>query len=186
VKLSDGSPVFTGCDEAGKPLQGHRHSYILSESNHALGNGERGEITNLTIFAPMGFGDRECEALEGFSEVRISAAEAVQLDLLGIGQPDDFRGKDLSWGQCPLLAQSKIWVSRTPFIPTRHPKVTRAGVPKCDVLGLQIGSPEHELRRLLLLAGFPEPVSVEPVAGTMLGGREVAWREFQCRRSNGG
>jgi CRISPR-associated protein Csb2 len=133
----------------------------------------------------MGFGNRESKALEGFSEVRISAAEAVQIDLLGIGQPEDFGGMDLSRGRCPLLAPSKIWVSRTPFIPTRHPKVTRAGVPKGDEMGLQIGSPEHELLRLLRLAGFPEPVSVEPVAGTMLGGREVAWREFQCRRING-
>jgi hypothetical protein len=50
---------------------------------------------------------------------------------------------------------------------------------------LQIGRSEHELRRLLALAGLPEPVAVEPVAGTMLGGREVAWREF-LRSRNGG
>lgn len=33
VELSDGSSVFTGCDESGRPLQGHAHAYILSESN---------------------------------------------------------------------------------------------------------------------------------------------------------
>jgi hypothetical protein len=49
----------------------------------------------------------------------------------------------------------------------------------------QIGSPEHELFRLLGLAGLPEPAAVKPVAGTMLGGREVAWREFLRRRSGG-
>lgn len=70
-------------------------------------------------------------------------------------------------------------------MPTRHPKVTRAGVPKRDEKGLQIGSPEHELRRLLRLAGFPEPVAVEPVAGTRLGEREVPWREFLRLRENG-
>jgi len=59
-------------------------------------------------------------------------------------------------------------------------------VPKCDERGLQIGGPEHELRRLLALAGLPEPVAVGPVAGTMLGGREVAWREFLRQRSGGG
>ena len=62
---------------------------------------------------------------------------------------------------------------------------TRAGVPKVDASGRQIGSPEHELVRLLGLAGFPEPVAVERVAGTVLGEREVAWREFVCRRNEG-
>lgn len=77
------------------------------------------------------------------------------------------------------------WVSRTPFVPTRHAKRTRAGVPKRDASGLQIGSPEHELRRLLGLAGFPEPVAVEPAGFTRLSRREVPWQEFQCRRIGG-
>jgi len=64
-------------------------------------------------------------------------------------------------------------------------KRTRAGVAKVDENGLQIGSPEHELRRLLELAGLPRPVLVEPVAGTMLGGREVPWHAFLRRRERG-
>ena len=40
-----------------------------------------------------------------------------------------------------------------------------------DDTGLQIDSPEHELRRLLKLAGFPNPMVVEPVAGTSWAGR---------------
>jgi len=185
VSRSNGSPVFTGCDESGKPLQGHRHAHILCESLQALGRGEHGEITNITIFAAMGFGHQERQALEGFSEVCGNGEEAVRLVLLGIGMREDFGGLDLTRGQCPLLAESKSWVSRTPFVPTRHPKVTRAGVPKRDSSGLQIGSPEHELKRLLVLSGFPEAVAVERVASTRLGGREVAWESFQCRRSTG-
>ncbi len=64
-------------------------------------------------------------------------------------------------------------------------KHTRAGVPKVDVTGLQIGSPEHDLLRLLELAGLPAPEAVEPVAGTSLGRRETPWASFACRRSNG-
>lgn len=56
---------------------------------------------------------------------------------------------------------------------------------KVDENGLQIGSPEHELRRLLELAGLPRPELVEPVAGTMLGGREVPWHAFLRRRERG-
>ena len=96
----------------------------------------------------------------------------------GLGQPEDF-------GDSPLLACSRAWVSRTPFLPTRHPKRTRAGVAKVDESGLQIDSPEHELRRLLELAGLPRPVLVEPVAGTILGGREVPWHAFLRRRERG-
>lgn len=42
-ELSDGSSIFTGCDEYGRPLKGHAHAYILSESNLALGRGRNGE-----------------------------------------------------------------------------------------------------------------------------------------------
>ncbi len=42
VELSDGSCVFTGCDEAGVPLKGNAHAYILSESNCALVGAEAG------------------------------------------------------------------------------------------------------------------------------------------------
>jgi CRISPR-associated protein Csb2 len=91
---------------------------------------------------------------------------------------------DLELGRSPLLAISKHWVSRTPFIPARHPKITRAGVPKRDETGLQIDGPEHELRRLLRLAGFPAPIAVESVSSTMLGTLEVPWRVFLRHRDN--
>jgi CRISPR-associated protein Csb2 len=184
VELSGGSPVFTGCDEVGRPLQGHSHAYILSESNCALGRGRGGEITHITIYAPAGFGLLERAALEDLVEVRGSGLQ-VLLSLQGMDRPEDFGGLDIERGMSSLLAKSWVWVSRTPFMPTRHPKVTRAGVPKADDTGLQIGSPEHELRRLLRLAGFPEPVAVEPVAETSLGGGVVSWREFRRCREKG-
>jgi CRISPR-associated protein Csb2 len=184
VELSDGSSVFTGCDESGVPLKGHAHAHILSESNCALGRGRGGEITHITIYAPAGFGLVERAALEDIREVWGSGLQ-VPLNLMGMGRPEDFGGLNVGRGESLLMAEATTWVSRTPFVPTRHPKVTRAGVPKVDATGLQIGCPEHELRRLLWLAGFPEPVLVEPVAGTTLGGREVSWREFQRRREKG-
>lgn len=64
VELSDGSSIFTGCDESGSPLKGHAHAFILSESNTALGRGRNGEITHVTVYAPAGFGSREVSALE--------------------------------------------------------------------------------------------------------------------------
>jgi len=56
---------------------------------------------------------------------------------------------------------------------------------KRDESELQIGCPEHDLLRLLEQAGFPRPVKVESVSGTMLGGRNIPWHEFQRRRETG-
>jgi CRISPR-associated protein Csb2 len=188
VSLSDGAEIFTGCDTERKPLQGHRHAHVFCESNNALGKGTGGEITHVTVYAPMGFASRDQVALQDLSRIWGGDDLEVRLQLQGVGQPEDFGGLYLERGQCPLLARSKTWVSRTPFLPSRHPKVTRAGALKLDANGLQIGSPEHELRMLLKLGGFPEPLAVEPVAGTMLGGRDVpwhAWHGFQRRREKG-
>jgi CRISPR-associated protein Csb2 len=182
VSVSNGSSIFTGCYNEGKPMQGHRHAHVFCESNNALGKGTGGEITHVTVYAPMGFGSSDQVALQDLNKIWGGDDLEVRLQLQGAGQPEDFGGLDLERGQCPLLAKSKTWVSRTPFLPTRHAKRTRAGALKRDANGLQIGSPEHELRRLLKLSGFPEPLAVEPVAGTTLSEREVPWHAFLRRR----
>jgi CRISPR-associated protein Csb2 len=185
VSLSNGSSIFTGCDEQGRPLQGNRHAFVFCESNKALAKGADGEITHITIYAPAGFDYEDQKAMRALDRIwRVDDLE-IRVILQGVGQPQVFGGTDLERGQCPLLARSRAWVSRTPFISTRHPKVTRAGALKRDASGLQIGCPEHELRRLLGLAGFPKPVAVEPVAGTMLGERNVPWHAFLRRRETG-
>lgn len=96
---------------------------------------------------------------------------------------DNFVGTGADHAFCPLLSLSRVWVSRTPFIPTRHPKVTRAGALKLDATtGLQIGSPEHEVRRLLGLENLPEIASVEPIAGALLGKKQIGWSSFRLSR----
>ncbi len=185
VSLSNGSSIFTGCGEQESPLQGNRHAHVLCESNCGLGKGIDGEITHITIYAPMGFESEDQRTLQGLNVVLGGSDLEIQMVLLGFGQPQDFGGLDPERGQSPLLAKSRTWVSRTPFLPTRHHKVTRAGVPKVDATGLQIGSPEHDLLRLLELAGLPAPEEVESVPCTSLGGRETPWASFACRRSNG-
>jgi CRISPR-associated protein Csb2 len=186
VYLSNGSMVFTGCDLEGQPLQGHGHARILCESNPGSGRGLRGEVTHITVFAGIGFQERNRGALRALSRVLGSDGRSVTLKLEGFGLPEDFCGRIFGKGSSPLLTKARSWVSRTPFIPTRHPKVTRAGKPKLDDSGLQIGGAEHELRRLLDLAGYPAPDKVTPVAGTVLGSEQVGWERFILRRSMGG
>ncbi|NIU74397.1 MAG: hypothetical protein GWN71_12655, partial [Gammaproteobacteria bacterium] len=105
--------------------------------------------------------------------------------LAGIGAPEDFAGLDTVAGQCPLLAEARVWVSHTPFVPTRHPKATRAGRPKIGARGLQVGSPEHDLRRLLADRS-PEPAAVTRLRETKLGGRPTRWSAFRTLRTQGG
>lgn len=182
LKWADGAAVFAGHDADG-PLRGHRHAFFLPEAN-----GRQGHITHVTIYAAMEFEDQALRALHRLPKVWGHGGHDIQTVLIGVGKPESFAGEDLEAGQCPLLVESAVWVSRTPFIPTRHPKATRAGEPKLDETGLQIGSPEHDLRRLLreLDRGYPEPLRVEPTAGTNLGGKQVRWSAFRVQRNDGG
>ena len=185
VSRSHGSTVFTGCDESKRPLTGHRHSFIFCESNLGLDKGRRGEITHVVVHAPMGFELKERRALDSLTAVWGHGGHDIQLILLGVGQPEDFAGFDESKGESPMLAKSNRWISRTPFVSTRHPKATKTRVPKLDDNGLQIGSAEHELRRLLKLNCFPAPILVEPVPSTDLAGHEKRWLAFQRERNHG-
>jgi CRISPR-associated protein Csb2 len=178
---SNASPVFLGKDENGTPLKGNRHTYVLPEAY-----GEHGRLSHVTLFAPMGFDDAARRALEAARRLWSKSGHSLQLVLLGIGVPEDFAGLKSETGQCPLFAASTTWISRTPFIPTRHPKTTRSGTPKLDAYGLQIGSAQHDLRRLLSEAGHPPPVSIESVANTILGGKPTPWLQFKTLRPSGG
>ncbi|GAB6267007.1 MAG: hypothetical protein STSR0001_24560 [Methanothrix sp.] len=176
VELSDGSAVFTGCDSSKRPLQGHRHAHIFCESNPRQGQLAGGEITEISIYAPIGFSPLDEKALQRLKEIYDDQGASTSLVLLGFARPADLVGIS------PLFSRSRSWISHTPFLPTRHPKATRAGVPKVDATGFQIGSPEHELLRLLGLAGFPEPDMIKRVGHTRLGERDVPWDAFVRRR----
>ncbi|MDH5676745.1 MAG: type I-U CRISPR-associated protein Csb2 [Myxococcales bacterium] len=181
---SDGAVVFAGKQPHGSPLQGHRHAFVLPESHDRFGR-----ITHVTLFARMGFDRTARAAIESVASLWGKRGHRLQLVLLGIGQPEDFAGLDEQTGQCTIFAASKHWVSRTPFVSTRHPRMTRSGRPRVDARELQVGSPEHDLRRLLQAPHFreplPEPTRVESVPTTDLG-TPTRWLAFQTRRRSGG
>jgi CRISPR-associated protein Csb2 len=181
LKHSDGAPVFSGRDPvSGALLSGHAHALVLPESN-----GRHGRVTHVTLFARMGFDERARAAIERLRVVWQRSGHDLQLALLGVGQPIDFGGVRVEAGQCPLLATSRVWVSRTPFVPTRHEKRSRRGEPRTDEHGLTVGSPTHDAIRLLLAQGFPRPAAVEPLTGTALGGKPTRWLAFRTERRRG-
>ncbi len=175
---SDGAAVFSGKTADGKPLTGHGHAFIFCE---AAGHGR---LRYFTVHAPMGFDDRAQRALSRLVRVWGHGGHELQMVFAGLGQPGSFAGLDAGAGQCPLLAEARVWISHTPFVPTRHPKATRTGRPKLDDRGTQIGSPEHDLRRLLA-ERFPELLTVERAPETYLGGRPTRWSAFRTLRKRG-
>jgi CRISPR-associated protein Csb2 len=180
LRTSDRATVFLGRDHADRPQKGHRHAYYLPESYD-----RQGRITHVTVYAEAGF---DAVARAGFERLGKLVGRQVNehtVILLGVGQPGDFAGLNGDAGQCRLLASCRMWVSDTPFMATRHPKTRNNGEPKRDAAGLQIGSPEHDLRRLLRLRGYPDPVRIELVSQTLVGEKQTRWIEFRRWRDTG-
>jgi CRISPR-associated protein Csb2 len=178
--LSDGAEVFSGKSARGKPLAGHGHAFVLCEAD-----AQRGRLRHVTVYAAIGFDDPARQAFARLARVWGFGGEDLHLVLAGIGRPEDFAGRDVAAGKCPLLDSSRVWVSHTPFVPTRFAKATHPGEPKLDGRGLQIGCPEHDLRRLIA-DRFPDPVGVAPLRETLLGGKRTPWSAFHTRRRRGG
>jgi len=65
LRNSDGADVFLGRDDAGRRLEGHRHTFYLPEAN-----GHSEQVTHVTLFAPMGFDAAARRALFDLREVR--------------------------------------------------------------------------------------------------------------------
>lgn len=165
--------VFTGLGPDGKPQAGHRHAFIFCEAN-----GVRDAITHVTVFARDGFDAPARWALESLQRVWGHGGHDLQLVLLGFGDTHAF-------SDCRLFGESKVWRSLAPFVPTRHPKTHRDGRPKLDANGWPIGSPAHDLRRLLAEASLQVPSKVEPMEAMPVGSRRLRPLEFQSQRFHG-
>jgi CRISPR-associated protein Csb2 len=171
------SAALTGLDECGVPLTGNDHVYFLPECDRD------GYITHMSLHAPRGFEDAACRVLGRLRRVWGAEGFDVQIVLLATGQPKDFA--DAS----PYFKKARTWVSLTPFIPVRHAKATRSGVPKSDLKkNLQIGSPEHDCWRLFELVAPELPViQVSPEGSRIKTGlRNIPCLNFQRQRKTGG
>jgi CRISPR-associated protein Csb2 len=106
----------------------------------------------------------------------------VRAVLLATGEPDDFALAS------PYFRKAKRWESLTPFVPVRHAKATRSGLPKIDPKKqIQIGSPEHDCWRLLEIVAPSLPVARVTKVGTRIkhGSRDIPCLDFQRQRRTG-
>ncbi len=175
IKYSNGDPVFTGRSPDGSPLQEHHHAHIFCEP---ASSGPF--LQQVTVFAVDGFIGKARRAVENLRRVWGRGGHDIKIVLTYLGAEE---GADKV---STLFGNFSEWHSLTPFIPTRHPKTYRNGQPKLDDNnGLQIGSPEHDLRRLLALGDLPNPTSVEPIDRCPHPGANLRWLQFLQNRKHG-
>jgi CRISPR-associated protein Csb2 len=148
----------------------------------------------MTLHAPRGFDENAGRALGRIREIWGMEGKGfeIKIVLLATGQPADFRHAS------PYFRPSRTWTSLTPYIPVRHAKATRTGVPKTDpATGLQKGSPEHDCLRLLQLTAtsleafdftLPSPVRIARIGLRITpprGLRDIPCLDFQRQRRTG-
>ncbi|MBE3599391.1 MAG: type I-U CRISPR-associated protein Cas5/Cas6 [Limnochordaceae bacterium] len=166
------SPVLSGKDTTGSPLQGHRHAFYLPTDED-----KDGYLDHLTIWVKDGLPRAEVEALASVPEIQWGKADesTVRLTLLG------FADEELAERMAPaLFARSRRWVSFSPFVLVRHSKLRKQSMPGGQGVRV-VDGPIDQLRRELRNHGF-EGSDVEvrerpPVRGH--------WAEFRRRRRTG-
>jgi len=185
------SAIFSGKDDAGRPLSGHRHAFYLPTDE----DGD-GRITHVTVIAEEGFSADEIGALDRLRRLSFGDGEPLNLLLLALGTRDELRA--------PLLATATTWESATPFLVTRHAKKngTRRDPPELLGAANQLRFLEHVLheeldrlrsRRVESGDEFSEPVHVEPLLdanGTFRLGprglRPIQFKRFRSKRNDDG
>jgi CRISPR-associated protein Csb2 len=164
--------VFSGRDENGSPLNGHRHAFFLPEDADA-----DGFIDHVLIWGREGF-DARCErALRSLERLWGSSGHDLWLVLTNIGSNAEFAGTSPSARPAfsPSIGPSRHWRSVTPFVPTRHAKVRR---------GQWVDTPEEQLERSLAHLGL-RPTRITPLASSRLRGSNLPWHRFRRRRLSG-
>jgi CRISPR-associated protein Csb2 len=161
----DARPVFSG---HGAAASNHQHAMYLSSSEDGTSR-ERRFIDHLTVSARGGFDEEDVLALQRLRRLWGRSGHDLELVLVGLGSALDFGGFNRPYA--PLLAESRVWESVTPFVPTRHPKRVRGAF--VDTIGDQL---RRGCEQLLGVA----PVEVSPIEG------RAFWSAFRRRRPEGG
>lgn len=107
------SRVFSGKNDQGEPLDGHRHAYYLPTDE----DGD-GRLDHLTVVSRDGLGENEVCAVDRLRSLNtgreVERKHNLRLVLIGMGSLDDRV-------QGPLGA-AREWKSVTPYIATRYAK----------------------------------------------------------------
>jgi CRISPR-associated protein Csb2 len=106
------SPTLAGKEPDGSPRKDHLHAYYLPTAEGDDGR----RLTHVTVTAREGFGPGEVAAFNGVRRLKLAAdADELRVQLVGLGDEKTLRA--------PLLEKSTVWLSATPFLVTRYPKL---------------------------------------------------------------
>jgi CRISPR-associated protein Csb2 len=170
-------PAIWGKDEHGRPRAGHRHAFFLPADE----DGD-GRLDHLTVFAAMGFNPLERQALDRLRRLPFGEGEPLQLLLIGLGDPADFR--------TPLLGPSTVWVSATPFLVTRYPKRSGTKRDRPEDYASPQAFTQHILRQELeRRPDLPRAVAIELLAPDGIGPqrlRPIQFKRFRSKRGDDG
>jgi CRISPR-associated protein Csb2 len=179
------STVLSGKDEGGSPLRGHGHAHYLPTDE----DGD-GRLDHVTIVAGRGFGPAELRAFDRMRILRFRDREPVRLVLVGLGQREGPLAP-------AVLGPSRIWISATPFLATRHPKRNGRRRDPPALLARAHGRAfvrqnllEELARMRALRPELPEPSTVEPLNDDHRCGahhlRPIQFRRFRQKPSDDG
>jgi len=164
------APALSGKDDEGHPRTGHQHAYFLPADE----DGD-GRIDHLTVFAPMGFNDLECQAVNRLRRLEFNEGEQrLQLLLIGLGKERDFRA--------PLLDESAVWVSATPFVVTRYPKRRGTKRDQPEDYASPQSFARHVLAQELKRRELPEVLSIHEVLIGAHKLRPIQFKRFRSRK----
>jgi CRISPR-associated protein Csb2 len=168
------SPAFWGKDERGQPQTGHQHAFFLPVDE----DGD-GRLDHLTVFAPMGFNSLEQQALDRLRRLPFGDREPLRLLLIGLGNKQDFRTS--------LLGPSDVWVSATPFVATRYPKLRGTKRDQPEDYATPRAFAKHVLRQQLeRRPELPQVVSVEEELIGAQRLRSIQFKRFRSKASDDG
>jgi len=161
------SRLLSGKAVDGAPLTGHQHASYLPVDE----DGD-GRLDHLIVWAPGGLNELDQDALGSLETLRVGRELVLKLVLTYLGGEREMQ-------RSRLFGCSRIWMSLTPFMLSRHPKTHKNHSPRLRLDGTQIDSPEDQIRRELSLRGLPAPQSIERILHGSAGTRRLSWQDFQ-------
>jgi CRISPR-associated protein Csb2 len=174
------SQSFSGKDAGGRPLQGHRHCFFLPADE----DGD-GRIDHVTIVAEKDFTPDELRALDRLRQVRHGDGDPLRLLLVGLGSERHMKS--------PLFAESQTWVSATPFLASRYPKLRGTKRDRPEDYATPRAFAAHVLRQELdrlreRRPNLPTVVGIEPLEGLGPHGslRPIQFRRFRDKPGDDG
>lgn len=153
------SPKLSGKDAEGRPLSGHRHTFVLP-----LDKDRDGWLDHLLVTCKEPFDRDERRALDGLESIWQTR-----------GRPD-LRCIPIFWGEPERIWPRTIVVrSMTPFVPPRHYRKGRGEFAQWLA---------GEVHREAANQGLPPLARVTPMRSLRVGGREIRWIEFRRNRKD--